>query len=123
MENPLAYKLAIDLVKHIIKYQNNVDKGMRYNEYQTVERFAFSVVDCISEDNINEALKLLHRVKMRLQILTEMNYIAINQATLMCTTAERVKTELLSQGKAAVKENHNDKGVTLASCDIQTVMV
>lgn len=123
MENPLAYKLAIDLVKHIIKYQNNVDKGMRYNEYQTVERFAFSVVDCISEDNINEALKLLHRVKMRLQILTEMNYIAINQATLMCTTAERVKTELLSQGKAAVKENHNDKGVTLASCDIQTAMV
>lgn len=123
MENPLAYKLAIDLVKHIIKYQNNVDKGMRYNEYQTVERFAFSVVDCISEDNINEALKLLHRVKMRLQILTEMNYIAINQATLMCTTAKRVKTELLSQGKAAVKENHNDKGVTLASCDIQTVMV
>lgn len=123
MENPLAYKLAIDLVKHIIKYQNNVDKGMRYNEYQTVERFAFSVVDCISEDNINEALKLLHRVKMRLQILTEMNYIAINQATLMCTTAERVRTELLSQGKAAVKENHNDKGVTLASCDIQTVMV
>lgn len=123
MENPLAYKLAIDLVKHIIKYQNNVDKGMRYNEYQTVERFAFSVVDCISEDNINEALKLLHRVKMRLQILTEMNYIAINQATLMCTTAKRVKTELLSQGKAAVKENHNDKGVTLASCGIQTAMV
>lgn len=123
MENPLAYKLAIDLGKHIIKYQNNVDKGMRYNEYQTVERFAFSVVDCISEDNINEALKLLHRVKMRLQILTEMNYIAINQATLMCTTAERVRTELLSQGKAAVKENHNDKGVTLASCDIQTAMV
>lgn len=103
MENPLAYKLSIDLVKHIVKYQNNVDKGMRYNEYQTIEHFAFGVVDCISEDNIDEALKLLRRVKMRLQILSEMNYIAINQATLMCTTAERVKTELLSQGKAAAK--------------------
>lgn len=113
MKNLLAYKLSIDLVKQIIKYQNNVDKGMRYNEYQTLEHFAFSVVDCISEDNIEEALKLLHRVKIRLQILAEMNYIAINQATLMCNTAKRIKTELLSQGKAAVKENHNDKGSVL----------
>lgn len=101
MKYPLAYKLAIDLVKHIVRNQANVEKGMRYNEYQTIEHYAFSVVDCIFEECVEEAQQLLHRVKMRVQILTEMNYLKISQSTLMCNTIERINTELLSYDKAA----------------------
>lgn len=96
----LAYKLAIDLVKSIIKYQDNVQKSLRYNEYEKIVSYSFELVDSIYEESEN-SLTLLHRIKQRIQILTELQFIKIKYATMLINLIDKIKDELSSYDKTA----------------------
>lgn len=65
MEEKLAYKMSVDLVKQLIKYQNNVEKFLRYNEYEKIISYSFNLVDAVYEDTDNK-INLLHKIKQRI---------------------------------------------------------
>lgn len=100
MKSQSAYKLAIDLVKNFIKYQNNIQKALRYREYSDIISYCFELIDNIQEDS-SEAFINLRRIKTRVQVLTEMEYIKIKFATLQINIISQIEEDLLSHGKTA----------------------